>query len=222
MHAAGHPAEQPFGGVGRLFNEIVHVIPAGKVQVAPQFAVERIFHGHIHHGAALIHHGVQLGAHLVGGAVDTGQNAGVPAGGRVELITAGRGLDGSAPARSRATSPTTICRETPNWAASTLALTGASAPLRRFNITSLRCAAFKARSSLPLMILFIIADPAGMCKLISGGAGWRSWRAAAPSSGPTRYPSGWAGCPRSPPADPRPRMRPPAVGTPTGQGCRRC
>ena len=93
MHPAGHAAEQALGGGGGFGKEAVHIVPAGKIQVAPQFAIKRVLHGHIHHGAALIHHGVQFGAHLLGGLMDTGQNAGVTAGGRVELVAPGRGFD---------------------------------------------------------------------------------------------------------------------------------
>ena len=37
----------------------------------------------VHRTASLIHHRVKLGAHLIGGPVHTGQDAGVAAGGRV-------------------------------------------------------------------------------------------------------------------------------------------
>ena len=36
-------AETPFC----LLDKVVHIIAAGKVQVAPQFAVKRVFHRHI-------------------------------------------------------------------------------------------------------------------------------------------------------------------------------
>ena len=94
MHPAGHPAEQAFGGIRRLLDEVVHVIPAGQIQVAAQLAVQRVLHGHVHHGAALVHHRIQFGAHLLRRAVDAGQDAGVAAGGRVELISPRRGFDG--------------------------------------------------------------------------------------------------------------------------------
>ena len=94
MHAAGHPAQQALGGIRRLLDEVVHVIPAGQIQVAAQLAVQRVLHGHVHHGAALVHHRIQFGAHLLRRAVDAGQDAGVAAGGRVELISPRRGFDG--------------------------------------------------------------------------------------------------------------------------------
>ena len=88
MHAAGHPAQQTLRRAGRLLDEVVHIVPAGKVQVAAQFAVQRVLHGHVHDDPALIDHRIQLAAHLVRRAVHTGQNAGVAAGSRVELIAA--------------------------------------------------------------------------------------------------------------------------------------
>ena len=97
MDSAGHPAQQALGRLRRLPDEVVHIVPAGKVQVAAQLAVERVFDRHIHDHAALIHHGVQLGAHFLGGAVDTGQNAGAALCFRMELISAGRCVDLGAP-----------------------------------------------------------------------------------------------------------------------------
>ena len=93
MHAAGHPAEQALRGIGCLGDKGIHIVSAGEVQVAPQFAVKRVFHRHIDHHASLIHHRVKLGTHFIGCPVHTGQDAGVAAGGRVELIPARGGLD---------------------------------------------------------------------------------------------------------------------------------
>ena len=86
MYTAGHPAEQALRGIGCLGDKGVHIVSAGEVQVAPQFAVKRVFHRHIDHHASLIHHRVKLGAHLIGGPVHTGQDAGVAAGGRMNML----------------------------------------------------------------------------------------------------------------------------------------
>ena len=93
MHAAGHAAQKRFRRVFGLLDEVVHIVAAGKVQVAAQLAIQAVLHGHIHHDAALIHHGVQLGAHLVLGAVHAGQNGGIAFFRRVQLIAPGRCID---------------------------------------------------------------------------------------------------------------------------------
>ena len=93
MHTAGHPAQQAFGRIRRLLDKMVHIVPAGEVEIAAQLAVKRVLHGHIHHDAALIHHRIQLFPHLVGGAVDTGEDARTAPCRRVELIASGRGVD---------------------------------------------------------------------------------------------------------------------------------
>ena len=71
----------------------VSLMQMRKIEVAAQLTVKRVFHGHIHHDAALVHHGIQLLPHLVCGAVDTGENARVSPRRRVELITPGRCVD---------------------------------------------------------------------------------------------------------------------------------
>ena len=93
MHTAGHPAQQALRRVRRLLDKMVHVVPAGEIEVAAQLTVKRVFHGHIHHDAALVHHGIQLLPHLVCGAVDTGEDARIAPRRRVELIAPGRCID---------------------------------------------------------------------------------------------------------------------------------
>ena len=93
MHAAGHAAQKCFGRVLGLLDEVVHIVAAGKVQIAPQLAIQAVLHGHIHHHTALVHDGVQLGAHLVLGAVHAGQDAGVAFFRRVQLVAPGGGVD---------------------------------------------------------------------------------------------------------------------------------
>ena len=93
VHAAGHAAQQAFRRIFCLLDKVIHIIAAGKVQVAPQFTIQAVLHSHIHHDAALIHNGVQLGAHLFLGAVHAGQNAHIALLGRMQLIAPGRCID---------------------------------------------------------------------------------------------------------------------------------
>ena len=45
MHTAGHPAQQALGRIRRLLDKMVHVVPAGEVEVAAQLTVKRVLHG---------------------------------------------------------------------------------------------------------------------------------------------------------------------------------
>ena len=93
MHTAGHAAQKALGCIGCLTDKVVHIVPVAQVQGGTDLAVKAVFHRHIHHRAALIHHGVQLPAHLLLRAVHTGQNAGIALFRRVQLIAPWGGID---------------------------------------------------------------------------------------------------------------------------------
>ena len=62
------------------------------MELAGELAVDRVLHDHVQHGAAVIHHELQLPAHVLR-PVDTGQLAGQTGGGAGEQIAPGGGGD---------------------------------------------------------------------------------------------------------------------------------
>ena len=44
-------------------HKLGHIVPAGQLEGAGELAVKRVFHDNVHHGAAIVHHSVQLCLH---------------------------------------------------------------------------------------------------------------------------------------------------------------
>ena len=145
MHTAGHPAQQALGRIRRLLD---------KWSTSYRLARLRLRAAHRKAGSPRPHPPrcrpgpPRYTAPPASGRRCCGHRRGcpyspAPPGG---ADSPGRCIDLRPRRPQQATSPTTICRETPSSPASTLALSGASASVRRSKITFLRCAAFIFRT----------------------------------------------------------------------------
>jgi len=88
VDAAGQVGEGAGVGSGAAGEELLDLIAAGELEQACELAVDRMLHDDVQHGAALVHHGVELGLHI-GAVMTAGHLAQKAGGGRLDDIAPG-------------------------------------------------------------------------------------------------------------------------------------